>query len=80
MNSKDKRGHHPATFPEGLVKHCIKVSGIKEGIVMDPFVGSGTTVRVIKKMNEMENSEYKLKGVGIDMDKKYIDYCNSSIV
>jgi site-specific DNA-methyltransferase (adenine-specific) len=35
---------HPATFPEKLPKHCIKLHGIRPGlIVYDPFMGIGNT-------------------------------------
>ena len=40
ITSKKERGEHPATFPEGLVEHCIKISNVKEGVVLDPFIGS----------------------------------------
>jgi site-specific DNA-methyltransferase (adenine-specific) len=37
------RGGHPATFPVKLVDNCIKFSGIKTGVLMDPFMGTGTS-------------------------------------
>ena len=43
VNSKDLRGKHPATFPVKLVEDCIKMTGITSGIVLDPFMGTGTT-------------------------------------
>jgi site-specific DNA-methyltransferase (adenine-specific) len=79
INSKKEKGYHPATFPEGLVEHCIKISDVKEGVILDPFIGSGTTVRMAKKMTD-KYEEYNLSGIGIDIDEKYINYCNESIV
>tara|TARA_B110000208_G_C11794696_1_gene439021 strand:- start:3598 stop:4668 length:1071 start_codon:yes stop_codon:yes gene_type:complete len=76
--SKSQKGFHPATFPEGLVEHCIKISDIKVGKILDPFVGSGTTVRVAKKMSD-NIEEYNLSGIGFDIDETYIDYCNESM-
>ena len=78
VNSKKEKGYHPATFPEGLVEHCIKISDIKEGTILDPFIGSGTSVKVAKKMNDL-GSGYNLLGIGIDIDEKYIDYCKERI-
>ena len=78
INSKKEKGYHPATFPEGLVEHCIKISDVKEGVILDPFIGSGTTVRMAKKMTD-KYEEYNLSGIGIDIDEKYINYCNDSI-
>jgi DNA modification methylase len=37
---------HFATFPEELVKRCIEAGCPEEGIVLDPFAGSGTTGKV----------------------------------
>ena len=79
INSKKERGEHPATFPEGLVEHCIKISDVKEGVILDPFIGSGTTVRTAKKMSDNVEG-YNLSGIGMDIDEKYINYCNESIV
>lgn len=79
INSKKERGSHPATFPEKLVEHCIKIADVKEGIILDPFIGSGTTVRVAKKMSDTIEG-YNLSGIGIDIDEKYIEYCKESIV
>ena len=78
IQSKKEKGYHPATFPEGLVDHCIRISGIKKGIVLDPFIGSGTTVRVAKKLTDT-NQDYSLSGIGIDMDETYIEYCKEHI-
>lgn len=78
IQNKKEKGYHPATFPEGLVEHCIRVSGIKKGTVLDPFIGSGTTVRVAKKLTDT-NDDYSLSGIGIDMDEKYIAYCEEQI-
>ena len=79
INSKKEKGYHPATFPEGLVEHCIKISDVKEGMILDPFIGSGTTVRTAKKMTD-NIDDYNLSGIGIDIDEKYIDFCKDSIV
>ena len=76
--NKSQKGFHPATFPEGLVEHCIKISDVKKGTILDPFVGSGTTVRTAKKMSNSLD-EYELSGIGFDIDETYIDYCNESI-
>jgi len=76
ITSKSEKGFHPATFPDELVDHCIKLSNIKQGIVLDPFVGTGTTIKIIKKMNDC--IEYNLTGIGIDIDEKYIEYCREN--
>ena len=77
INSKKEKGYHPATFPEGLVEHCIKISDIKQGTILDPFIGSGTTIRVAKKMSD-NLEDYDLSGIGIDIDEEYIKFCNET--
>jgi len=62
---------HPAIFPKSLVKKCIQVSGLKDGVVFDPFVGSGTTLVVAKEMN--------LKYVGCDIDEDYINFAKTRL-
>lgn len=44
------KGAHFATFPEGLVEPCIKAGCPKNGVVLDPFGGAGTTGLVAAKM------------------------------
>lgn len=60
---KQKVGH-PAPFPVELPKRCIKLFSYVGDTVLDPFMGSGSTVIAAKQNNR--------NGVGIDID---IDYC-----
>lgn len=45
------REAHFATFPEKLIVDCIKAGCPEDGIVLDPFMGSGTTAIVSRKLN-----------------------------
>lgn len=62
--SKRKIGH-PAPFPIELPRRCIKLFSFIGDTVLDPFLGSGTTL-ISSYLNNR-------KGVGIDIDKKYCD-------
>jgi len=64
--TKDKIAYqHPAIFPEKLAHDHI-ISWSNEGdIVLDPFVGSGTTCKMAKQLNR--------NYIGIDISQKYID-------
>ena len=44
-----KEFNHPAMFPEELPYRCIKLFTYKNDIVLDPFIGVGTTAVVAKK-------------------------------
>lgn len=56
------KGSHYAVFPPDLIVDCIKAGSPIEGIVLDPFIGSGTTAEVCEKLNR--------KWVGIDIDHR----------
>lgn len=62
--SKKKIGH-PAPFPIELPKRCIKLFSFVGDIVLDPFLGSGTTLIATYLHNR--------KGIGVDIDEKYCD-------
>jgi site-specific DNA-methyltransferase (adenine-specific) len=70
-NREKERGKHPATFPVALVEQCILFSGIQNGIVLDPFMGSGTAAVAALK----NNFEY----IGYDIDPEYIEFANHRI-
>ena len=56
-------GAHFATFPAKLIEPCILAGCPEGGTVLDPFVGSGTTVKVA--------NEHGRKGVGLDISAEY---------
>lgn len=62
--SKKKVGH-PAPFPIELPRRCIKLFSFVGDIILDPFLGSGTTL-IASYLNNR-------KGVGVEIDKKYCD-------
>ena len=52
-------GAHFATMPEALVEPCILAGCQLGGLVLDPFVGSGTVVSVAERLGR--------RGVGVDL-------------
>lgn len=60
-----KRVGHPAPFPIELPRRCIKLFTFLGDTVLDPFVGSGTTLIAAYLNNR--------KGIGVDIDKRYCD-------
>jgi DNA modification methylase len=46
VNTKPYKGAHFATFPPALIEPCILAGAPIGGIVLDPFMGSGTTAQV----------------------------------
>lgn len=58
------RGKHFATFPEALVEPCILAGSRIGDVVLDPFVGSGTTAVVARRLHR--------RAVGIDLNPEYL--------
>lgn len=48
-NAKQRRKWHPTQLNEGLVEACLLMSTPVGGTVVDPFMGTGTTLRVCKE-------------------------------
>ena len=46
VNTKPYKGSHFATYPPKLIEPCILAGCPKGGVVLDPFIGSGTTAFV----------------------------------
>lgn len=63
ISTKSFKGKHFATFPEELITTPIKASTPKNGIVLDIFMGSGTTGVVAKK----NGFDY----IGIELNEEY---------
>ena len=64
ITTKSYPGAHFATFPEEIPELCIK-AGTKTGdLVLDPFVGSGTTCAVASRLGR--------ESIGIDLSEEYL--------
>ncbi|MFH1978640.1 MAG: site-specific DNA-methyltransferase [Candidatus Aenigmatarchaeota archaeon] len=59
-----ERTIHPAQYPEEMIERIIKVASNENDVVLDPFIGSGTTARVAKDLNR--------NFIGYDTNKDYV--------
>ncbi len=50
VNKKPYKGAHFAVYPEELIRPCILAGSQKGDLVLDPFMGSGTTAAVAKSL------------------------------
>jgi site-specific DNA-methyltransferase (adenine-specific) len=64
VQSRADKFHHPGTFPVDLPRWCIRLHGRQNATVLDPFMGTGTTL--VAAMRE------GMRGIGIDMDPDYV--------
>ena len=65
VTNKPYREAHFATYPPDLIAPCIKAGSEKGDIVLDPFMGSGTTAAVAKSLGR----DY----IGCELHEKYGD-------
>ncbi len=72
-NGRDLRDKklHPATFPIALAKRVIELFTHEGELVLDPFVGSGTTLLAAQETNR--------NAVGFDLSEQYIALSKSRL-
>jgi site-specific DNA-methyltransferase (adenine-specific) len=67
-----KRAGHPAPFPVELPRRCIKLFSFVGDTVLDPFLGSGSTLLACKENNRL--------GIGVDIDQNYCEVAKNRIL
>ena len=72
MGESKKRIGHPAPFPIELPRRCIKLFSFVGDTILDPFVGSGTTLIACVKTGRI--------GVGVDIDESYCELAKKRII
>ncbi len=66
INTQPLEGEHTATFPEELVEQIVKCGSPKNGVVFDPFMGTGTSWVVAYAFGR--------KFIGFEINKKFFDF------
>lgn len=69
--SEKKFGYHPTQKPEALLERIIIATSKQGDLVLDPFMGSGTTCYVAKKL--------KRRIIGIEKDRKFYEIAMARI-
>jgi site-specific DNA-methyltransferase (adenine-specific) len=64
VNSRAQKFHHPGTFPVELPQWCIRLHGTAGAVVLDPFMGTGSTLVAAHRE--------EARGIGIDIDPHYV--------
>ncbi len=64
VRTRAQKFSHPGTFPVDLPRWCIRLHGVADAMVLDPFAGAGTTLVAAG----LEGA----RGIGIEIDPAYI--------
>ncbi|MBU6499190.1 MAG: site-specific DNA-methyltransferase [Rhodospirillales bacterium] len=64
VQSRAEKFHHPGTFPLALPAWCIRLHGRPGAVVLDPFMGTGTTLLAARAEGA--------HGIGIELDPSYV--------
>lgn len=70
-NVSKKENPHPCPVPLELMKRIILLTTKENDLIIDPFMGSGTTGLACKLLNR--------DFIGFEIDKKYFDYANKML-
>lgn len=65
VNPETAQPNHPCPFPEPIVTRAIAGTTLPGDLVLDPFAGSGTTLRVAKDMGR--------RAVGVEIEERYCE-------
>jgi adenine-specific DNA-methyltransferase len=72
--TKNKLGltEHPCIYPTPMIERIIKMSTNEGDVVLDPFLGSGTTLVASRKLKRI--------GLGIELDDRYSEIIQKRII
>jgi len=71
IRHKSRRDEHPCQLPVHLLERVLLMSSDEDDIVLDPFIGTGTTAIAAKRLGR--------NFIGIDIDAKYVDITNQKL-
>lgn len=72
VSTNSHRGYgHFAMYPERLIEPCILAGSPEQGLVLDPFFGSGTTGAVCKRLSR--------RYLGIELNPEYCETAKTRI-
>lgn len=76
-NSGLRKNIHPTVKPTTLMQYLIRLVSPKGSVILDPFMGSGSTGKAVMFENNERNANYKF--IGIELTKEYLPICEARI-
>lgn len=71
ISTQPSKEAHFAIFPPNLIVDCIKAGSPENGLILDPFMGSGTTAVVARKLSR--------NYIGFELNPEYVEISNRRI-
>jgi site-specific DNA-methyltransferase (adenine-specific) len=71
IRHRKRRDEHPCQLPVHLLERLLLMSTDEGDVVLDPFIGTGTTAVAAKKLGR--------RFIGIDIDSKYVEITNNKL-
>ncbi len=72
VQARSQKFNHPAAFPVMLPRMCIRLHGKRGPVVLDPFMGSGTSL--------IAAEEEGARGIGIELDSQYVSVARARLL
>lgn len=72
-----RKNIHPTVKPTTLMQYLVRLVTPKGGTILDPFMGSGSTIKAIAYENKERNANYNF--IGFEMNQEYFKIAYSRI-
>lgn len=74
----DGKNIHATVKPTSLMQYLVRLVSPKGSVILDPFMGSGSTGKAVAYENNDRNADYSF--IGIELQKEYFDIAEQRII
>ena len=76
-NTEPRRNVHPTVKPTALMQYLVRLVCPKGSVILDPFMGSGSTGKAVAYENKERNAGYSF--IGIEQNPEYVEIAKARI-
>lgn len=76
-NTEPRRNIHPTVKPTALMQYLVRLVCPKGSVILDPFMGSGSTGKAVAYENKERNAGYSF--IGIEQNPEYVEIAKARI-